>query len=86
MNDFIEIVDEEYENLLKLGFALIHAETKESIEEWFRYNRARIEEEQFEDFCLGKAIVVTSSSEVSMISTTDIEFGANDDLFFSEAA
>ncbi len=86
MDDFIEVVDEEYESLLKRGFALIDAETKESIEEWLRYDSARIAAEQFAAFCLGETIVVTSSNEVSRIDITNVEFCANDSPYFSEAA
>lgn len=46
--EWVEVVDPEYERLLKLGVALIQSTTKEEIDAWFEYDRARIEEDRLQ--------------------------------------
>lgn len=58
MDDFIEVVDEEYESLMKRGIALIEAETKESIKEWLRCDNINLAEEQELSFLSGEIVTV----------------------------
>lgn len=45
---WVEEVDPDYERLLKQGVALIQSTTKEEIDLWFEYDRARIEADRLQ--------------------------------------
>ena len=48
-DEWVEVVDHEFLALLERGRELIHAETKESIEEWFKLDAAKIAAENKKD-------------------------------------